>query len=926
MPKMRSFVEKIGATVAIYGQMLLVFLAFTVMVISSYLYMERLMRSRLEYEVNNALDFMQSSVETDLLEPEELLEGISHTIRNMLLHGYTPNMILGYIQEIIPSVIKNDKRKLSINRVYGYFDIFNGIQLNNGEWAPIGENNPQESPWYKAAVEANGKVTYAVPYFNVRIRNYVLTYSCQILNEDKPLATIALDVPIDSIINYVTAMQVTTDGYGMLVDDSLGIIAHPDVYMIGKSLKSVNSDLASHLANYLGTWENYIPKSTAVNYMGLESVVFSRRLKTGWYLCLIAPVNQYYSEIRFTGLVLTALGLVLAIVLSIILWRIAASKKKADAESRQKSDFLAKMSHEIRTPMSAILGITEIQLQDRSLREDLREALGKIYNSGDLLLGIINDILDFSKLEAGKMELVPIKYYVASMINDIVQLNKIKNENKPIEFKLEVDPLLPAELIGDELRIKQVLNNLLSNAFKYTDKGSVTLSVSVEETRGMTTNANIFFKVSDTGQGMTTDQIHKVFDEYSRFNLEANRTTQGTGLGMSITRNLVYMMDGNISVKSTPGKGTEVTVRLPQRNENPSSLIGKEMAETLQQFKMSSMSQTEKAQITYDPMPYGSVLIVDDVETNLYVAKGLMSPYELTMDTAISGFETIDKVKAGRVYDIIFMDHMMPKMDGIETTKILREIGYKRPIIALTANALVGQAEMFMRNGFDGFISKPIDVRQLNTTLNKMIRDKQPFEVIDAARQQKAVKKAAEKAPLPDASLKTEAFVRDVQRAIATLELICNNEFRRNNDVNIFGITVHSLQTDLGNIDETDLSNEAQKLEQAVQKKDFALIITETPAFIESLRKLSAKLSAKSDNEPEVEDLAFLYEKLQIVQTACETRDKQTAKNVLVELKHKTWSRLTKDLLNSIIEQVLKDNFDEAASLSRDITSGQKTA
>jgi signal transduction histidine kinase/CheY-like chemotaxis protein len=926
MPDLRSLVKKIGATTAIYGQILLVFLAFTVMVISSYLYMERMMRARLEDEVNNALDFMQISVENDLQEPETLLEGISQSIMNMLINGYNPDMIQNYIKEMTPNVIRYEKRKLSINRMYGYFDIFDGLQLNNGEWAPTGDNNPRESPWYKTAVEAKGKVTYAAPYFNVRIRNYVLTYSRQLFDGDKPLATIAIDVPIDSIINYVTAMQIVEDGYGMLVDEKLGIIAHPDIYLIGKALQSVNSGLASHLANYLGSGGDYIPKSTAVNYMGLESVVYSRKLKTGWYLCLIAPVNQYYREIRYTGLVLTALGLILAVILSVILWSIAASKKKVDAESRQKSDFLAKMSHEIRTPMSAILGITEIQLQDRTLREDLREALGKIYNSGDLLLGIINDILDFSKIEAGKMELVPVKYYVASMINDIVQLNKIKNENKPIEFRLQVDEILPAELIGDELRIKQILNNLLSNAFKYTDNGAVTLSVSAEQTHGVSTNTTVIFKVSDTGQGMTAEQIHKVYDEYSRFNLEANRTTQGTGLGMSITRNLVYMMGGSISVKSAPGKGTEVTVKLPQRNENPTALIGKEMAETLQQFRMSSMSQTEKAQITYDPMPYGSVLIVDDVETNLYVAKGLMAPYELSMDTAISGFETIDKIKAGRAYDIIFMDHMMPKMDGIETTKILREMGYNKPIIALTANALVGQAEMFMRNGFDGFISKPIDVRQLNSTLNKMIRDKQPFEVIDAARQEKAAKQAAEKAPPPDSPLTIEAFIRDARRAISTMELICRNEFRRNNDVNIFGITVHSMQTALVNIDETELSNDALKLEQAVQKRDFALIITETPAFIESLRKVADKLSAKSGNEPEEEDLAFLHEKLQIVQTACEAHDKQTAKTVLVELKHKTWSRLTKDLLNTIIEQVLKDNFDEAASLSRDYTSGQKTA
>jgi signal transduction histidine kinase/CheY-like chemotaxis protein len=901
-----------------------VFLAFAVMNISSYFYMERMTLARLEDEVNEALTFMQNSVENDLQEPEKLLQSISQSIRNMINNGYTPDMLQGYLQEMLPSVIRYEKRRLSINRIYGYFDIFNGQQFNNGEWAPTGDNNPKESPWYKTAVEAEGKVTYSMPYFNARIRSYVLTYSRQIFIDGQSIAVLAIDVPIDYIIDYVTAMQIVESGYGMLVDENLAIIAHPDIYLIGKPLQGINSDLASHLAQYLGSGTNYIPKNTAINYKGFNSVVYSRKLKTGWYISLIAPVNQYYREIRRTGLVITILGVVLASILSVILWRINLSKKKVDAESKQKSDFLAKMSHEIRTPMSAILGITEIQLQDRSLREDLREALGKIYNSGDLLLGIINDILDFSKIEAGKMELVPVKYYVSSMVNDIVQLNKIKYENKPIVFKLQVDELLPAELFGDELRIKQILNNLLSNAFKYTEKGEVLLSVSVEQTRVVSTNATIIFKVCDTGQGMTQDQIHKVFDEYSRFNLEANRTTQGTGLGMSITRNLVFMMEGTISVDSSPGKGTIVTIKLPQRIEGAAAAIGKETAEALQQFKMSSVSQIEKSQITYDPMPYGSVLVVDDVETNLYVAKGLLSPYELAIDTAVSGFETIDKVKAGGVYDIIFMDHMMPKMDGIETTKILREMGYNRPIIALTANALVGQAEMFMRNGFDGFISKPIDVRQLNATLNKMVRDKQPYEVIDAARQQKAAKLAHEKTAPADSPLTAETFVKDAKKTIATLELICKNEFRRTNDVNIFGITVHSMREALENIDETGLSKEAQKLEQAVHKKDFALIITETPAFIEALRKVCDKMSKKAGGEPEDEDLAFLNEKLQVVRKACEEHDKQTAKTVLVELKHKTWSKLTKDLLNTIIENVLKDKFDEAANLSRDYTGVQR--
>jgi len=816
MLELRSIVKKVGATIAVYGQIMLVYLAFTLMVILSYLYVERMMLSRLEDAVNTSLDFMQVSIETDLAEPEKLLQSVSQSIKNMIINGYGPDQIQKYIKEdMFPNVIKHEKRKLGVNRVYGYFDVFNGLHLLNGEWEPSVEVNLQESLWYKAAAEANGKVVFTTLYFNARIRSYVLTYSRQIFDGDKPLAVIAIDVPIDRIIDYVTEMHVTDDGYGILLDENLGLIAHPDVYLIGKSLRDVNSGLASYLAYYLENNEDYIPKNLSTNYRGMESIVFSRKLRTDWYISLIAPVNKYYREVRRMGLVLTVLGMIMATILSVILWRITNSKKKVEEENKQKSDFLAKMSHEIRTPISAILGITEIQLQDQTLREDLREALGRIYNSGDLLRGIINDILDFSKIEAGKMELVPVKYYVSSMINDIVQLNKIQNENKPIEFKLEVDESLPAELIGDELRIKQIMNNLLSNAFKYTDKGEVSLSVTAEQARGgLSTNATIVFKVSDTGQGMTPEQIQKVFNEYSRFNMEVNRTKQGTGLGMNITRNLVQMMDGSISVKSAPGKGTEVIVKLPQRAEGSGIVIGRKMAETLQQFKMNSAAQTEKAQITYDPMPYGSVLIVDDVETNLYVAKGLLAPYKLSIETAESGFEAIDKVKDGGVYDIIFMDHMMPKMDGIEATKILREMGYKGNIIALTANALVGQAEMFMNNGFDGFISKPIDVRQLNAALNKMIRDKQPFEVIDAARKQKTYGKVDQKTLQPQfsAAQVKEVFVRDAEMAADKLETICRNE--------------------------------APKSEQPGQDRDIDIIIAEIPKFTEALRKISEKLKA----------------------------------------------------------------------------------
>jgi len=414
--------------------------------------------------------------------------------------------------------------------------------------------------------------------------------------------------------------------------------------------------------------------------------------------------------------------------------------KTAETANRAKSLFLANMSHEIRTPMNAILGITEIMIQSEALPKEIEEGLSKIYNSGDLLLGIINDILDFSKIEAGRLDIMPVQYKVANMLNDSVHLNMMRIDSKPIEFELQIDENIPAKLFGDELRIKQILNNLLSNAFKYTDSGKVTLSVSYESGQSED-EAILVLGVQDTGHGMAKEQLKTMFDEYTRFNNEKSITVEGTGLGLAITQRLLNLMGGTMHVESEPGKGSLFVMKLPQKTVDY-DVLGGELAENLKQFRLNYMTQKKIFKTVRDPMPYGSVLIVDDMETNLFVAKGLMKFYQLQIDTAVNGYEAIEKVKEGKVYDIIFMDHMMPGMDGIEATGNIRSLGYTSPIIALTANAVTGQADIFMQNGFDAFISKPIDRRQLNSILNKFVRDKQPPEVIEAARQQNAAAKA----------------------------------------------------------------------------------------------------------------------------------------------------------------------------------------
>jgi signal transduction histidine kinase/CheY-like chemotaxis protein/HAMP domain-containing protein len=530
----------------------------------------------------------------------------------------------------------------------------------------------------------------------------------------------------------------------------------------------------------------------------------------------------------------------------------------AEKASAAKSSFLANMSHEIRTPMNAILGITEILLHDEAQNSNTKEALNKIYSSGDLLLHIINDILDLSKIDAGKLELEPANYDVPSLINDTVTLNMMRIGGKPLEFELQVDENIPGTLFGDELRIKQILNNLLSNSFKYTKKGLVKFAVSAEVDEADKT-VTLVFNVSDTGQGMSKEQVSMLFEEYSRFNMEANRSIEGTGLGMSITQHLIQMMNGSISVKSELNWGSVFTVQLPQKDTG-SGVIGREVAENLQKFEVNVANQIKRSQVVFEPMPYGSILVVDDVETNLYVAQGLLAPYGLSFDTAGSGYEALDKVKAGKVYDIIFMDHMMPKMDGIETTEKIRNLGYTRPIVALTANAVTGQSEIFLSNGLDDFISKPIDVRQMDAMLKKFIKDKQSPEVIEAARHHKNSHEehaaAAQLVTIPAMLLANqklaEVFVKSATKIIDALESLQEKYGDKGNDyeeddIRMYIINVHGIKGALANIGEKELSALAAKLEKAGKEKDIAVIEAETGELVNGLQAMIRELTQKKE-------------------------------------------------------------------------------
>ncbi|MDR1251088.1 MAG: response regulator, partial [Treponema sp.] len=459
----------------------------------------------------------------------------------------------------------------------------------------------------------------------------------------------------------------------------------------------------------------------------------------GWSLgvvCPIAesPIPRVVHSFLISGAVFLGLGILAAFLAARFIAhpfeRMEELALVAKSASEAKSHFLANMSHEMRTPLNAIIGFAELELgkeKEGDVKYEAQESLEKIYSSGVTLLGLINDILDISKIESGKFEMVQVNYDVPSLLNDTVVLNMVRIGSKPIVFKLDIEETLPAKLYGDELRIKQIFNNLLSNAFKYTKEGSVVLKIRSECIGQEAVMMNC--SISDTGMGIRSEDMDKLFGDYNQVDTKSNRHIEGTGLGLAITKRMVELMDGTISVESEYGKGTTFTVRFVQGFVDD-AVVGKVLAENLKDLRYTMARQDRNKQLIRSHIPYAKVLVVDDVATNLDLARGILKPYGMTVDCVASGRAAVDLIRKGEPrYNAVFMDHMMPGMDGIEAVRIIRneiDSEYARtvPVIALTANAITGNDKFFLNNGFQDFLTKPIDIIKLNDAINRWVRDK----------------------------------------------------------------------------------------------------------------------------------------------------------------------------------------------------------
>jgi signal transduction histidine kinase/CheY-like chemotaxis protein len=443
-----------------------------------------------------------------------------------------------------------------------------------------------------------------------------------------------------------------------------------------------------------------------------EGIAICKRMWNGWYVGITIPVSSYYNEVYRMIAVLSILGFTFMLILSYLLIRLHMEKDRSDEENKSKSSFLAKMSHEIRTPMNSILGMSELIMRKEILPE-AREYVAIIIQAGDTLLSIINDILDFSKIEAGKMELEKNPFSIKKTVEGIRDLIQPKMDEKNLRLSVLIDESVPRMAVGDELRLSQVLLNLLGNAAKFTLEGSVELEMKAQELPSG--KLRLECAVRDTGIGMSVQRQEDIFKPFVQADNSTARKFGGTGLGLSISRALAELMGGGIAVKSEPGKGSEFSffAELDPCGEEEEAAPEAPGGEDRR----------------YDGVP---LLVVEDNEINREIAEFLLTDMGFSVDFAENGAEGVEAFR-NKPYALIFMDIRMPVMDGLDATREIRRIeremseadagGAARriPIIAMTANAMREDREAGREAGMDGHISKPIDVGELRATLYKFL-------------------------------------------------------------------------------------------------------------------------------------------------------------------------------------------------------------
>ncbi len=722
-------------------------LLLTISLVSAVVYYS--FRSFYDLAQKKEIELCKTTLEEEAAKIKEVISVGTDTVR-------TTAVFIESSMERGESSKEIDKLLTSITKTYreavesdftGVYGLFDGKYIDGAGWIPDEDYVPQKRPWYWNAVEAKGVPAFARPYVDAETMQQVISISVMLKDGESVLA---IDVKAEKIQAVIDALSNSSDTYGLIMDSEGYVLFNDDINCNGMNIrneegrKRFGGEKTDTVRKVVG--ESKLDGETDHIFSeidGKKVMAFAYPIFSNWYIVMVKDYDSIFRqemEVLYNSILLSLLivAVVAYFCTSVTISRgrvedqaVELNEKASELKraSTEKSKFLANMSHEIRTPINAVLGMNEMILRE-STNSTITGYSEKIRSASKTLLSIVNDVLDFSKIEAGEMSIIPVEYNTMTLLRDAYNVVEQRAADKKVELRVFNNTVMPLGLFGDETRIRQILTNLLNNAIKYTTEGLVT--VEMDFNKEDENSGNLFISVTDTGIGISDEDKNKLFASYVRVDQKRNRNIEGTGLGLSITKQLVALMGGRIMLESEYGMGSKFSVEIPQKitDNTPMGVF----AETHSLDDKSSGKYKESFRA-----PDAQILVVDDVDMNLEVMKGLLKTTGVKITTATNGLDCIDLAKQNR-YDIIFMDHLMPDMDGVETFKKLKNIknciNADTPVIVLTANAVAGAKEEYIKEGFADYLSKPVQGAVLEEMVHRFLpKEKIAWEEREVERQ-----------------------------------------------------------------------------------------------------------------------------------------------------------------------------------------------